>query len=161
MTVAEHIGGRRGPQGPPGEDGALGATGPTGPQGDPGPTWDVETIVQTFNANAPLVAITWPVPADTVAYIRVQVIGEALVGGALRAVGFGRELCVRRESGAATVVASSPNGTLTVRDTELNTTNIGFTTDANGNLLVNVTGTASDTITWRCALRANPIGGVL
>lgn len=175
MATVDRIGGRRGPQGPQGPAGAdgeqgpqgptgpqgdEGPQGPTGPQGEVGPAWDVETTIQTLNADAPVAAITWPVPADTVAYIRVQVIGMAIVSGNLRAVAFGRELCVRRgPSGSATVVASSPNGTLTVRDTELNATNISFTTDGSGNLLVNVTGIAATTITWRSALRANPIGG--
>ncbi|AUX33149.1 uncharacterized protein SOCE836_053600 [Sorangium cellulosum] len=94
-------------------------------------------------------------------FIRVNCTGSATVSGNPRAVAFGRELCVRRgASGAAAIVASSPNGTLTVRDTELNTTNIAFNVDSSGNLLVQVTGTASDTITWRANLRASPTGAI-
>ncbi len=166
MANADRIGGRRGPQGPAGPQGEQGPQGPQGEQGPAGeagatgPSWDVEVEDQTTDANAPLNIITWPVPENTVQFIRVNCTGSATVSGNPRAVAFGRELCVRRGSGAAAIVASSPNGTLTVRDTELNTTNIGFTVDGSGNLIVQVTGTASDTITWRVNLRASPTGAI-
>lgn len=120
------------------------------------PLWDVKATVTSTNANAPWTIITWLAPVNTVSLIHVSCVGVATISGNVRGVAFGRELAVRRgASGAAAVIASSPNGTLTVRDTELNTTNISFSTDGSGNLVVTVTGTASDTINWKAHLRVD------
>lgn len=141
MATAPPINGPRGPQGP---------TGPTGPAGVAN---EYDVSLTTTDNNAPHTIITYPVPANTVGNLRVECVAGVRISGALSAIHFDREVPVKRDgTGAAAVTAFSPNGTLTTRDSNVNSANITFT-PSGGNILVQVTHTGTDPIYWRCTAR--------